>query len=161
MKRRAPHLVALSLLAIAGITTATAATLSTASEAHTATTTHQIRLVEVERISAQLDLGRRGFSPGDRQTIASDLYTPSGHLAGRLDDDCAITQTGSRPQAICSFVLTLPDGQLSGSFAQNLASSDSGKRQAITGGTGRYADARGEIRVTREGKRTPFTIYLR
>jgi hypothetical protein len=57
-------------------------------------------------------------------------------------------------------VLTLDDGQLSGSFAQNLAAPDSGKRQAITGGTGRYARARGELRAGREGKHTPFTILL-
>jgi hypothetical protein len=135
----------------------------------TATPTHhareararEIRLIEVQRKSTQLDLGATGFSPGDRQTITSDLFTPSGHKAGRLDDDCTITQAGKRPEAVCTFVITLGGGQLTGAFAQNLAASDSGKRQAITGGTGRFAGARGELRAGREGKRTPFVIVLR
>jgi len=147
-------------LAVAGVGALGAGTaIATASPVHSART-QQIRLVEVERNSTQLDLGAKGFSPGDRQTITSDLFTPSGRKAGRLDDDCAITQAGSRPEALCSFVLTLHDGQLSGSFAQNLAAPDSGMRQAITGGTGRYARARGELRGGREGKRTPFAIRL-
>jgi hypothetical protein len=148
-------------LAVAGVGALGAGTaIATASPVHS-TRAQQIHLVEVERNSTQLDLGAKGFSPGDRQTITSDLFTPSGRKAGRLDDDCAITQAGSRPEALCSFVLTLHDGQLSGSFAQNLAAPDSGKRQAITGGTGRYARARGELRGGREGKRTRFTIRLR
>jgi hypothetical protein len=146
-------------LAVAGAIAAGTA-IATASPAHETRTT-RIHLVEVQRNSTQLDLGAKGFSPGDRQTISSDLFTPSGHAAGRLDDDCAITQAGSKPEAVCSFVITLPHGQLSGAFAQSLAGGDSGKRQAITGGTGRYAGARGELQAGHEGKRTPFVILLR
>lgn len=123
--------------------------------------TRKIHLVEVQRASTQLDLGRKGFSPGDRQTIRSDVYTPGGAKAGRLDDDCAITQAGKRPEAVCSFVITLRKGQLTGEFAQNLAGSDSGKVQAITGGTGTYAGAQGQLTAGHEGKRTPFVIVLR
>jgi hypothetical protein len=122
---------------------------------------HRIHLVEVERNSTQLDLGAKGFSRGDRQTIVSDLFTPAGRRAGRLDDDCAITQAGSRPEAVCTFTITLKQGQLSGAFAQDLAAPDAAKRQAITGGTGRFAAARGQLVAGREGERTPFVIELR
>jgi hypothetical protein len=121
----------------------------------------RIQLVEVHMSSAQLDLGRKGFSPGDRQTIKSDVVTPAGKKVGRLDDDCAITQAGRSPEAICTFVLTLRGGQLTGGFAQSLAGPRVSKRQAITGGTGTYAGARGQIIVGTEGKRTPFTVALR
>ena len=121
----------------------------------------RLRLVEVQKGSEQLDLGKKGFSPGDRQTINSDVLTPAGKKVGRLDDDCAITQTGKAPEAVCTFVITLARGELTGSFAQSLAGSDAGKRQAITGGSGAYAGARGEIVAGEEGKQTPFTIVLR
>jgi hypothetical protein len=147
-----------SLIALA--LPATAAAVLTATSAHAART-HQLGLVEVQRSTAQLDLGAKGFSPGDRQTIRSDLFTPAGHRVGRLDADCAITQAGKRPEAVCTFVITLARGQLMGAFAQDLSAPDVGKRQAITGGTGRYAGAHGELRVGREGKRTPFVIALR
>ena len=129
-------------------------------DGHTAAA-RRIRLIEVQRSSAQLDLGEKGFSAGDRQTIASDVLTPAGKKIGRLDDDCAITQTGKAPQAVCTFVITLPRGELTGGFAQNLAGSDAGKRQAITGGSGAYAGARGQIVAGAEGKQTPFTVVLR
>jgi hypothetical protein len=160
MKIRSRHLKPVIAVAGAGALAAGTAIATAASPAHTAGG-RRISLVEVQRNSTQLDLGAKGFSPGDRQTISSDLFTPSGGKAGRLDDDCAITQTGSRPEATCTFVITLHDDQLSGAFAQNLAAPDAGKRQAITGGTGRFAGARGEISAGREGKRTPFVIMLR
>jgi hypothetical protein len=124
-------------------------------------TARRIRLVELQRNSTQLDLGKKGFSPGDRQTITSDVLTPAGKTVGRLDDDCAVTQVGRSPEVVCTFVVSLPKGQLTGGFAQNLAGSDAGKRQAITGGSGAYAGARGQIVAGAEGKRTPFTVVLR
>jgi hypothetical protein len=149
---------AVALAAAGAIAGGTA--IATASPAHEARA-GRIHLVEVQRNSTQLDLGAKGFSPGDRQTISSDLFTPAGRRAGRLDDDCAITQAGSKPEAVCSFVISLAGGELSGSFAQSLSASGSGKRQAITGGTGRYAGARGELQAGHEGKRTAFVIALR
>jgi hypothetical protein len=148
-----------ALLVAGAAALAAGAAIAATAPAHTARA-RPIHLVEVERNSTQLDLGARGFSPGDRQTISSDLFTPSGHKAGRLDDDCAITQAGARPEAVCSFVITLRQGQLSGSFAQNLTARDADKRQAITGGTGRFTDAHGELRVGHEGARTPFEVVL-
>jgi hypothetical protein len=122
----------------------------------------RIHLVEIQRGSTQLDLGRKGFSSGDRQTITSDLEDARGHAVGRLDDDCAITAVGKRAGATCNFVITLSGGELSGQFFQSFGpGGDSGKLQAITGGTGRYEGARGQIRAGREGRRTPFVIELR
>jgi hypothetical protein len=160
MNNRSRHLKPLIAIAAAGALAAGTAIATAASPAHPARG-QRIHLVEIQRNSTQLDLGAKGFSPGDRQTITSDLLTPSDRKAGRLDDDCAITQAGTRPEATCTFVITLHDGQLSGAFAQNLAAPDANKRQAITGGTGRFAGARGELRAGREGKRTPFVIVLR
>jgi hypothetical protein len=129
--------------------------------AASASRAQRIRLVEIQRGNTQLDLGKRGFSPGDRQTITSDLERPKGGAAGRLDDDCAITAVGKRAGAVCNFVISLPGGQLTGEFFQSFGpGGEPGKLQAITGGTGRYARARGEIRVGTEGARTPFVVNL-
>lgn len=159
MIKRSLHFKPAAAVAAAGAIAGGAA-IATASPAHTARA-RQIHLVEVQRNSTQLDLGKKGFSPGDRQTITSDVFTPAGRKVGRLDDDCAITQAGTRPEAVCSFAITLAQGQLTGGFAQNLAAPNGGKHQAITGGTGRFAVARGEVRAGREGKRTAFVIVLR
>lgn len=155
---------ALGVAAMAG-TAATAAAMLAVTPAAGRTlaatsTAHRIHLVEVQRSSHMFDLGPKGFSAGDRQTITSAIYAPDGSRKGRLDDDCAVTQVGQRPEVICSFVLTLPHGQLTGNFAEDLSGDDVGKRQAITGGTADYAGASGQIVAGREGHRTPFVIVL-
>jgi hypothetical protein len=149
-----------STAAVTAVLLAAGTGIAAAAPAHGSHVRH-LHLVEVQHGSTQLDLGAKGFSPGDRQTITSAIDTRAGHQVGRIDDDCVITQAGARPEAVCTFTMTLPHGQLTGAFAQDLAAPDTGKRQAITGGTGRFAGARGEVRVGHEGPRTPFTIVLR
>ncbi len=151
----------LLLAVLAGAVAIIAASAVSGDSSRAATRPHALlHLVEVQRSSSQIDLGRRGFSAGDRQTIVSAILTPGGRRIGRLDDDCAITQAGARPEALCDFTITLPRGQLTGTFSENLAADAPGKRQAITGGTGMYAGAAGELRAGAEGRRTPFVIDL-
>ncbi len=145
--------------AAAGLAATGIATAAPGPSGHTAG--RRIQLIERQRSSTQLDLGKKGFSAGDRQTITSDVLTPAGRKIGRLDDDCAITQADKQPEAVCTFVISLPHGQLTGTFAQSLSGPDAGKRQAITGGTGIYAGEHGQIVAGPEGNRTRFAILLR
>lgn len=119
------------------------------------------RLVFVERELAAptLDLGKHGFSPLDRQTITSDILDLHGNVVGRLDDDCAITAVGKRAGAVCSYALTLPDGQFVGTRFDAFGPGEA--LQPITGGSGAYAGARGEIRLLKKTKRgLEFEIEL-
>lgn len=119
------------------------------------------RLVYVERELAAptLDLGKHGFSPLDRQTITSDIFDLHGKLVGRLDDDCAITAVGKRAGAVCSYAITLPGGQLVGTRFDAFGPGED--LQPITGGSGSYDGARGEIRPLEKTKRgLEFAIEL-
>lgn len=156
---RAPALAATTFAVIAAAVAGSCGS-EAASDQGSASTVRRIHLIEIVRGNTQLNLGRKGFSPGDRQTITSDVYNRAGRKVGRLDADCAITAVGKRAGAVCGSVITLPNGQLTGQIFRGFASASS-KDQAITGGTHEYARARGQIRVGREGHRTPFVIELR
>jgi hypothetical protein len=110
------------------------------------------RLVYVERELAAptLDLGKHGFSPLDRQTITSEILDLQGKLVGRLDDDCAITAVGRRAGALCSYAITLPGGQLVGTRFDAFGPGEA--LQPITGGSGTYTGARGQIRPLKKTK---------
>ena len=119
------------------------------------------RLVYVERELAAptLDLGKHGFSPLDRQTITSDILDLHGKLVGRLDDDCAITAVGKRAGAVCSYAITLRGGQLVGTHFDAFGPGEA--LQPITGGSGSYDGALGQIRPLRKTKRgLEFAIEL-
>ena len=119
----------------------------------------QLHFVERELTSQFIDLGSRGLSIGDRQEIHSDILNTSHHQVGSLDDDCGITSVaGQRLSAACTGVLSLPGGSLTVTFGGPI---DSVGAQAVTGGSGRFEGAHGEIRLTGpEGKLTPFLIDL-
>lgn len=113
---RAPALAATTFAVIAAAVAGSCGS-EAASDQGSASTVRRIHLIEIERGNTQLNLGRKGFSPGDRQTIASDVYNRAGRKVGRLDADCAITAVGKRAGAVCGSVITLPNGQLTGQIS--------------------------------------------
>ena len=115
--------------------------------------------VEHELAAPTLDLGKHGFSPLDRQTITSDVLDLHGKVVGRLDDDCAVTAVGKRAGAVCSYAITLAGGQIVGTRFDFFG--PGGNLQPITGGSGAYAGARGQIRVLEKTKHgLEFAIEL-
>ena len=115
--------------------------------------------VEHELAAPTLDLGKHGFSPLDRQTITSDVLDLHGNVVGRLDDDCAITAVGKRAGAVCSYAITLPGGQLVGTRFDAFGPGEA--LQPITGGSGSYDGARGQIQSLRKTRRgLEFAIEL-
>jgi hypothetical protein len=116
-------------------------------------------LVEHELAAPTLDLGKHGFSSLDRQTITSEILDLQGKVVGRLDDDCAITAVGKRAGAVCSYAITLTDGQLVGTRFDAFGPAEA--LQPITGGSGAYAGARGQIQPLKKTKRgLEFAIEL-
>jgi Allene oxide cyclase barrel like domain len=142
--------IAAAMLAVGGVTLASA---HPAGSSHD----HGVRVIKVFALtvqSASLDLGDPGFSLGDQQVFADDLYDHKGGTKVGTDGVvCTIVRitdasTGSGT-AQCLATASLADGQLTTqgfiSFTGNALPAPF--QNAITGGTGAYANARGQITV--------------
>ncbi len=105
-----------------------------------------------------LDLGEQGLSQGD-QIIENDrLLNGSGTEVGHNGLACTVTDP-SQPEAACQGTFVLAGGQISVQF---LNSPPSVKIGAITGGTGRYRTARGQIKIVEPatGNRGTITFSI-
>jgi hypothetical protein len=151
---RKPAAAAVALVAVVAVVAGTTQLARAAGRS-----SRRLVFVEHELAAPTLDLGRHGFSPLDRQTITSDVLDLRGRVVGRLDDDCAITAVGRRAGAVCSFAITLPGGQLVGTRFDAFGPGEA--LQPITGGSGAYVGARGQIRpLKKTGRGLEFAIEL-
>jgi len=105
--------------------------------------TEPIRLFERATNEHVVDLGAHGDSPGDLLAFANPLYeTANSNTLGKSNGSCVGTVVGGFWQ--CARPLSIAAGQVqvAGEYP------DVGVADfAITGGTGRYAGARGRLRV--------------
>jgi hypothetical protein len=90
-----------------------------------------------------LDLGDHDISKGDQLIEADRLLNANGAEVGHNGLACTVTDP-SVPEAACQGTFVLPGGQIAVQF---LNSPPSVKFGAITGGTGRYRTARGQIKI--------------
>lgn len=108
-----------------------------------------------------LDLGRRGASAGDEIISHDRLFTADRKPAGHDATVCTLTDP-KRPEANCVVSFTLSGGTIT---AQFLNTPPPRKLAAITGGTGRYSAAAGEVRIiessTSRGGTATFTLTAR
>ena len=96
-----------------------------------------------------IDNGAPGPSLGDRLVFTSELFTPRGQRVGRTAADCLVVrieedERESEQQVVqCVISAELAEGQITvqglGQGLDNVF--------AITGGTGAYRTARGEVRA--------------
>jgi allene oxide cyclase-like protein len=106
----------------------------------------------------EVDLGDAGDSVGDQQLFTMDVFQGTKRL-GESHVVCTkvrIDATGSIAQ--CENVTSLPGGQITASGA--VTSADEETRpfvQAITGGTGAYKQAHGQLTVSEAGPQ-PATL---
>lgn len=98
---------------------------------------------------SNIDLGRRGFSPGDEDLMTSWLGR-GGDRVGWLTGDCTTLRVSRTSEdQLCAFQFTFGSDQLTASG--NVRSGQSGPgtfRLPVTGGTGRYLGVGGEITIT-------------
>lgn len=96
---------------------------------------------------AFVDTGAPGPSIGDRLVFSNPMFDTAGQQVGRDGADCVIvridpTEPPARQQIVqCTISVTLADGQIT---VQGLAQGTE-NYFAITGGTGAYRKARGEV----------------
>jgi hypothetical protein len=115
-----------------------------------------LRLTAVEIESTFLDLGTTGLSQGDQIVFADELRR-RGRVVGEDGGTCTVTNLVSYDAFAANCVVTaeLQRGQIA---VQGLATFREGEllraTLAITGGTGAYRGASGEVRVReiREGR---------
>ncbi|WP_131722077.1 MULTISPECIES: allene oxide cyclase barrel-like domain-containing protein [Mycolicibacterium] len=104
---------------------------------------------------AKHDFGKPGMDVGDMD-IFSDILSVDGKQVGYDGGACFFTNvTPDKPMTYCELTIQLDEGQI---FARSLTPHTLAPfTMAITGGTGEYAEARGELTVS--GVATPDEKY--
>ena len=122
--------------------------------AHHAPKSHRITITTKTLTEAQVDVGEHGPSLGDGNVITEDAYR-DGEKVGTSDLSCTVVRLDLVKHffaAQCLSTTVLPGGQIT---TQGYVTSDEIEKvpfkQAITGGTGAYAGARGELTVDEAG----------
>jgi allene oxide cyclase-like protein len=145
-----------ALVLAAGIT----AVAATSTGGHAAHSEQVIRLVTHNVASGYLDLGEADLSIGDQIPFSNDLYR-DGSRVGEDGGWCVVARLtgGSAPRGRgplsstyeCVGTNSLLDGQLSAQGLVTYGPHEEVKADpyffAITGGTGMYRGARGEVRI--------------
>lgn len=95
---------------------------------------------------AKHDFAKPGMDVGDMD-IFSDILSVDGKQVGYDGGTCLFTNvTPDNPMTYCELTIHLDNGQI---FARSLTPHTLAPfTMAITGGTGEYADSRGELTVT-------------
>jgi allene oxide cyclase len=113
----------------------------------------QFTVVERATTDTVTDLGAKGDSAGDTLTFANEMYDQSNKTQVGYDNGwCVRTAAGQAWE--CFWTLTLDKGQITveGPFYDKKDSV-----LAVTGGTGAYAGARGEMKLhARNDKGTEY-----
>ena len=139
-------------LAVAALALAGTASADTAEKSH-GSHERTIRLVEAHKDLQPtfVDTGKPGPSVGDLAIASDAVLREDGTQAGTFRQVCTLTDLVGGPFTStfeCTGSITLKDGTIAmeGPFSPSNAENTA----AITGGTGRYATARGEIAVRAE-----------
>jgi hypothetical protein len=111
---------------------------------------------------AEVDLPPSGFGAGDKFVITQDLYRDEEKV-GHSGIECTFVrlegEAAATAQCVASFVL--PAGQITVQGLVTFTQDDEPFTVAVTGGTGRYRDADGELRVepvSEEEERLTFRL---
>jgi hypothetical protein len=142
-----------SRTSLAAVLSVAALALAGTASAHTGSHDRTIELTEAH---AQLqptfvDTGKPGPSVGDLVIARDGVLRKNGAPAGTFTQACTLVELGGNPLTStyeCSGSIALEDGTITmqGPFVPAQAE----QAAAITGGTGAYASARGEIVVRAE-----------
>ena len=112
--------------------------------------------------SRQVDIGKRGFSAGDMFTVTGQPVSDeaSGRRVGSLDAMETVVSRLHDGTASMAATLRLADGTIHG--AGIIRHTDAPPRLPVTGGTGAYAGARGQVTITEDDarKRTIMRLEL-
>ena len=118
------------------------------------------RLAAKDAETRFIDIGRKGDSVGDHYYSAITLKA-DGQVAGRLQVDCAVLDNAYEGH-LCLMAVIVEGGQItlaSGGVGKRIPNVDGrGDIYAVTGGTGSYQGAEGELTVSDDGRFLTVTI---
>ena len=152
-------------LGIMGVLRAVSASPDTAAKERSSTLT----VLTKTREARVVDLGPQGPTHGDMRVVNAPLYNESGkQRIGRLDLFCVVTDPADEPNekahmAEATATYTLPGGEISAQGLRaypQLSGPPSEGVDAISGGTGKYAGVRGEVRLETRGNKRIITFRL-
>jgi hypothetical protein len=135
------------IVAAVGLADAASATSPGASTTHP--TVRHLVFVDHSGPTKYVDIGKKGFSVGDAFTF-SEAVDRHGKKVGVAGGSCtivAVTKTSSSQQ--CAITAVLSRGQFTvEGIAKYSGNSSAAVHYAITGGTGAYRTARGQVSIT-------------
>lgn len=118
------------------------------------------RLAARDSESKHVDIGRKGDSVGDHYIAAVTLKS-DGEIAGRLQNDCVVLDNAYEGH-LCSLVLIIKGGQVTlaaGGVNKRIPNVGGlGEVFAVTGGSGDYQGAEGELTVGDDGSTVTLTL---
>jgi hypothetical protein len=147
------------VLAIGSITVAFASSSSRGSADHRV---QVIRLVAKGVQETNLDLGKKGFSQGDQEVVALNLFR-DGKKTGEAGNLCQFVRvTKASATDLCQVDMSLSAGQITAHGLVTSTPAGPGTYfLAITGGTGAYQTAHGQVKITASAtNEVPITLYL-
>jgi hypothetical protein len=133
---------------------------SNTSDSELATSTGHGSVLRLQsQITSPLPSVNSANGPGSELVLTGMLFQPRGPSAiGRFQGSCVRTALGNGPVFECQLTYILKDGAL---FAAAVASAQGPANGAVTGGTGRYAGARGTLSYKATGTpRVDLTLDL-
>ena len=162
MPRITPRRASGVILAIAAIAAGGTAYADSPDGAHGAPAhTNTIRLLEASETikPAIVDTGAPGVSAGDMVVIRDGVLRPDHSPAGTLNQVCILVKPAGNPftsQYECSGSIALAEGTLTmqGPFDPT----QDEQVAAVTGGSGAFATARGEIAIRSEADELVVTL---
>jgi allene oxide cyclase len=121
----------------------TAGTLALASGSRGISRPLTIHVVEHPVTDQVIDTGAPGDSPGDQLPFANPVYDADNDTKVGSDQGNCVRASTTQGLWECTWTTNLPGGQITveGPFRDAFATSV----DAVTGGTGRYANARGQM----------------
>ncbi|MFC0844515.1 hypothetical protein ACFH04_12480 [Streptomyces noboritoensis] len=128
---------------------------------------HSLSLEVVEKGTAinMVDVAPADSALGDQLIGTGDLIGPGGRKVGTSSFQGISTDAKPRTAELLTFVYDLGDGRITTSGTAKLSATGPvfDEQFAITGGTGKYKNARGQVRVlqeTVEQAKVTFDIQL-
>jgi hypothetical protein len=103
-----------------------------------------------------VDVGAPGPSAGDETVVHDTLVDSRGRVVGHDGGVCSFTDV-SVPEANCVITFSLPAGLVTVQFLNTPPAQKTG---AITGGTGAYRDARGQMSLTENPDQTGVVVFV-
>ena len=154
------------LLALSGVAVGAASSSSGRESGSDGRRTVVLRLVTTEVQSTFIDLGDPDFSQGDQLVFSNDLLR-HGTKVGEDGGLCVVTRLTAAGASTwkCVGDNVLPGGQITVQGMVTYAPGEEVKDEpyffAITGGTGKYKNARGQVKIEETSGDDRITLQIR